>query len=41
MMEVYRRILDRLERRGWARLDQRVGLSKGEKLMLVLRHGLF
>jgi phytoene synthase len=41
MMEVYRRILDRLERRGWTRLDQRVGLSKGEKLMLVLRHGLF
>ncbi len=40
MMAVYRRILDRLEQRGWSRLDEPVGLSMPEKLMLVLRHGL-
>ena len=40
MMAVYRRILERLEQRGWTRLDEPVGLSRPEKLMLVLRHGL-
>jgi len=40
MMEIYRRILDRLEERGWTRLDQRVGLSKPEKLWIALRHGV-
>ncbi len=41
MMEIYRRILDRLEERGWTRLDQRVGLSKPEKLWIAFRHGIF
>lgn len=40
MMQVYARILDRLERRGWDRPRQRVGLSKLEKLWVVLRYGL-
>ena len=40
MMHVYRRILDRLEERGWTRLDQPVALGKAEKLWIVLRHGL-
>lgn len=40
MMEVYRRILDRLEARGWQRLDRRVGLSLAEKLWIAVRHML-
>ncbi len=40
MMAVYRRILDRLEARGWTRLDERVGLSKPEKLWIAFRHGV-
>ncbi len=40
MMQVYARILGRLERRGWDRPRQRVGLSKLEKLWVVLRYGL-
>ena len=39
MMEVYRRVLDRLIARGWRRLGQPVGLSKGEKLWIALRYG--
>lgn len=41
MMHVYRRILDRLKSRGWLRIDERVRLSKAEKLWLAVRHGLF
>ena len=41
MMAVYRRILMRLSRRGWARLDQPVRISRMEKFAVVLRHGLF
>ncbi len=41
MMEVYRRILDRLEARGWTDLDERVRLSKPEKLWIAFRHGVF
>ncbi|MFQ6019054.1 MAG: presqualene diphosphate synthase HpnD [Kiloniellaceae bacterium] len=40
MMEVYRRILDRLERRGWAPPRQPVRVSGIEKAWIVLRHGL-
>jgi len=41
MQVVYSRILDRLELRGLARIDEPVRLGKLEKLGLVLRHGLF
>lgn len=40
MMEVYRRILDRLCRRGWRDLDRPVRLSKLTKLWIALRYGL-
>lgn len=40
MMHVYRRILDRLEERGWTRLDQPVALGRVEKLWIALRYGL-
>ena len=40
MMEVYRRILERLRERGFERLDERVGLSRREKLLVALRYGL-
>jgi phytoene synthase len=41
ILVVYRRLLQRLRRRGFARLDEPVKLSKAEKLWLILRHGLF
>jgi phytoene synthase len=41
ILAVYRRLLQRLRQRGFARLDQPVKLSKAEKLWLILRHGLF
>lgn len=37
---VYHRLLERLRARGFARISERVGLSKAEKLWLVLRHGI-
>ncbi len=40
MMAVYRRIFDKLLRRGWKRLAEPVRLSRAEKLWLALRHGL-
>ena len=40
MREAYRRVLDRLERRGWRRLDEAVGLSPLEKAWILLRHGI-
>ena len=40
MMMVYRRILDKLERRGWRRLDEPVEVAKPEKLWIALRYGL-
>ncbi|HVO15959.1 MAG TPA: presqualene diphosphate synthase HpnD [Alphaproteobacteria bacterium] len=40
MMHVYRRILDRLEARGWTQLDQPVAVGKAAKLWIALRHGL-
>lgn len=41
ILVVYRRLLQRLRQRGFARLDEPVKLSKAEKLWLILRHGLF
>ncbi|MGE0717366.1 MAG: presqualene diphosphate synthase HpnD [Alphaproteobacteria bacterium] len=38
MMEVYRRLFERLERRGFARLDEPVRLGKAEKLWIAVRH---
>ena len=40
MMEVYRRVLDRLEARGWDAPRAPVSVPKAEKLWIVLRHGL-
>ncbi len=41
MMEIYRRILDRLEARGWAPPRRRVRVSRPEKAWVALRYGLF
>ncbi len=41
MMEVYRRVLDRLEERGWAPPRTPVRVSRPEKIWLALRFGLF
>lgn len=41
MMAVYRRMLDRMEERGWDRLAEPVKLSRAEKVWIVLRHCLF
>jgi len=40
MLEVYRRILRRLNARGWRDIDTPVHLSPFEKLWIVVRHGL-
>ncbi|NQV20389.1 MAG: presqualene diphosphate synthase HpnD [Rhodospirillales bacterium] len=40
MMEVYRRVYDRLEARGWGRVTEPVSVPKLEKLWIALRHGL-
>ena len=40
MMEVYERILDRLEQAGWHNPEKPVRLSRFEKLWIVLRHTL-
>ncbi len=41
MMQVYRRILDKLVVRGWDDLEHDVGPSKFEKLMIAVRYGVF
>jgi len=41
MMEVYRRILDKLAHRGWLKLDLPVAISRPGKLWLALRYGFF
>ncbi len=41
MIEVYGRILKRLEARGWERFDEPVRVPRVEKLWIALRHGLF
>ncbi|HEC90271.1 MAG TPA: squalene synthase HpnD, partial [Alphaproteobacteria bacterium] len=40
MMEVYRRIFERLVARGWSNINERVSLSKAEKLWVVFRYGI-
>lgn len=40
MMMIYRRILDRLVRRGWHRLDEPVDVARPEKIWIALRHGI-
>jgi squalene synthase HpnD len=41
MLEIYWRILCRLRRRGWARVEPRLSLAKSLKLWVALRYGLF
>jgi phytoene synthase len=41
MGATYDAILTELERRGWQRLDERVGLPRWRKLLLACRYGLF
>jgi len=41
MMLVYRLILERLERRGWAPPRRPVRVSRAEKAWIAVRHGLF
>ncbi len=40
MMEVYHRILIRLNQRGWSRVADPVRVSKVEKLWIAVRHGM-
>ena len=41
MMHIYHRILKRLQKADWRRLDRRIGLSKIERLWIGLRYGWF
>ena len=41
MMAVYRETFDRLQARGWERIDDRVRLTRARRFWLALRHGLF
>jgi hypothetical protein len=41
ILVIYRRLLQRLRQRGFARIGEPVKLPKAEKLWLILRHGLF
>ncbi len=41
MMRVYRLVLERLERRGWAAPRRAVRVSRIEKAWIAVRHGLF
>lgn len=41
MMQVYRRILDKLIARGWRHVDRPVRISKLGKVFIALRYGLF
>ncbi len=40
MMQVYRSMLKKLEKRGWQRLDQEVSLATWQKLWIALRYGI-
>ena len=40
MMAVYRELLDRLEERGWTRIDVSIRLTRLRKMFLALRYGL-
>jgi len=39
MMETYRRVLQKLQKRGWRNIDHPVRLSGAEKLMIMVRYG--
>ena len=41
MMHVYHRILAKLQKRGWQSLEQDVGPSRLEKIMIAVRYGIF
>lgn len=41
MMQVYRRILEKLKKRGWRRISEPVRLSKLQKLWIAFRYGFF
>ncbi|MDE0176272.1 MAG: presqualene diphosphate synthase HpnD [Defluviicoccus sp.] len=41
MMVHYRRLLEALEKRGWTRLDVPVRISRPEKILIAIRHGVF
>ena len=41
MMQVYRRTLDGLHKRGWSRLEEPVKIPKIVKLWILMRYGLF
>ena len=40
MLHNYHRVLRKLMKRGWKRLDEPVSLGKGQKLWILLRYGL-
>ena len=39
MMHVYQRLLQRLQKADWQRLDRRISLSKIERLLIAIRYG--
>ncbi len=41
MMQVYHRILVKLQQRGWQNLERDVGPSKLEKILIAIRYGVF
>ncbi len=41
MMQIYRRILVKLQKRGWHDMRRNVGASKLEKVAIAIRYGLF
>jgi len=40
MMTIYRRILEKLVKRGWQRLDEPIEVGSREKIWIALRHGI-
>lgn len=40
MLQNYRRVLRKLVKRGWRRLDEPVSLGRGQKIWILLRYGL-
>ena len=40
MLQNYQRVLKKLIRRGWKKLDEPVSLGKGQKVWILLRYGL-
>jgi len=39
MMETYRRVLQKLQKRGWRNIDHPVRLSRAEKFLIMVRYG--